>query len=242
MINNVINTSDILIFGHRGIPTLATENSLDSFRKILDNNIQGVEFDVHLTADGQLVVIHNFNTVKMTGESYEIADTDYSILSSLTIDGGEKIPLLSEVFDLLGNKVFYDIEVKSNGKNRKELTNKLVELLEKTEVQSNCIISSFDPLLLKEINKHNTGIPVSLIYCKSDELPFFLRYGLGIFLTKIDIIKPHFTQLKGFWFFLYTKIMNKKCYTWTVNSIEDFNYAVSRRCKGICSDKPHLLI
>lgn len=234
---------DVIIFGHRGIPTISTENSLDSFKKILDYDVKGVELDVHMTADGKLVVIHDFNTLKMTGVNHNIIDTKYSVIEDLVIGESEKIPLLSEVFDLLKDRVFYDIEVKSNGstKNRKAIVKKLYEMIERYHLTNHCIISSFDPVLLKVFNGLKTGIPTAYIYCSDKEVPFILRYGLGTFITQAPIIKPHHKQLKGLIFFILTKILKKTCYTWTINSLEDFHYVISRGCRGVCSDNPHLL-
>lgn len=229
------------IFGHRGIPVLAAENTLSSFQMVLDYNIKGVELDVHLTRDGELVVIHDFNTKKMTGIDHEVSDTDYPTLKNLVIRDNERIPLLSEVFTLMGTTVFYDLEIKSRGKNRRELVDKLLHLIMEHGISDSCIVSSFDPFLIKEFNRLKSGIPTSVIYCNSKEEPYILRHGLGVLFTHVDIIKPHHTQLKGFLYFLFTKVMGKKCYTWTVNSREDYEMAIKRGCSGVCSDNPHLL-
>ncbi|MBN2617498.1 MAG: glycerophosphodiester phosphodiesterase [Spirochaetales bacterium] len=229
------------IFGHRGIPSLATENSLNSFEKILEYKVEGVEFDVHLTKDEELVVIHDFNTLKMSGEDYEISETNYETINSLIIGDNEKIPLLSQVFDLLSDKVFYDIEVKSRGKNRSQLCKKLLELIKKYNLEKNCMISSFDPLIIKEFNKLNSGILTAVIYCNDKDVPFILRHGLGALITKVDIIKPHYSQLKGFMFFILTKVFRKKCFVWTVNRQEDLDIAKKRGCFGVCSDNPQTL-
>jgi len=227
-----------LIFGHRGIPSLATENSLSGFKKILENSVKAVELDVHLTLDNQLVVIHDFNTERLSGIDCVVSDTEYSRIKELTIGADDKIPLLSEVFDLLGSRVFYDIEVKSLGKNRKELTGKLLDLIKKYKLDSCCIVSSFDPLLIKEFNRLKSGIKTGVIYSRHKDVPFFLREGLGVFFTHVDIIKPHYKQLKGPLFFLFTKILKKECYTWTVNDKETFEYVINRGCSGICSNNP----
>ena len=65
-----------------------------------------------------------------------------------------------------------------------------------------------------------------------------LRHGFGAFMTKVDIIKPHYSQLKGFMFFVLTKILQKKCLVWTVNKKEDYDTAIKKGCIGICSDNP----
>lgn len=228
------------VFGHRGIPSIATENSINSFKKILEYNVEGVEFDVHLTKDNELVVIHDFNTKKMSGLNLVISETNYSVLYKLNIGDNEKIPLLSEVFCILKDNVFYDIEVKSRGGNRALLCKKLLLMIEEYGLKDRCLVSSFDPKLIKEFNKLNSGVKVAIIYCKDKELPFILRHGLGAFYTRVDIIKPHYTQLKGFLFFIFTKILRKECLTWTVNKIQDYEFAIKKGCIGVCSDNPQL--
>lgn len=232
----------LIVFGHRGVPSLATENSINSFKMILKENIPAVELDVNLTKDKKLIVLHDFNTFRMTGISHEITETNYNTISSLSIGNGEKIPLLSEVFDILTNSVFYDIEIKSKGKNRKTVVKELYKIIKTYNLTNNCMISSFDPFILKEFNKLKSGIPIAIIYIKNKDVPLILRRGLGLFVTHIDIIKPHYKQLKGPLFYLYTKILKKKCFTWTVNSKEDFDYIKSRGCSGICSNLPQNFI
>lgn len=227
-----------IIFGHRGVPSLAPENSLKSFELIRANKIEGVELDVHLSSDNRLVVIHDFNTLKLTGEDYEISETTYSILKDLDIGEGEKIPLLSEVFKTLGKEVIYDIEIKSRGKNRKQLAEKLLEIIQEYKLNDYCIVTSFDPFIIKRFNRLKSGIPTGIIYSKDKSVPLLLRHGLGQLVTRCNIIKPNHTQLKGTLFFLYTKILKKECYTWTVNSIEDYEKSIKAGCTGICTNFP----
>lgn len=230
-----------IIFGHRGIPSLAPENSLKSFKLILNHKIPGVELDIHLTKDKKLVVIHDFNTQRMTGYNYEVSETEYSILEQLNLGEDQKIPLLEEVFTLLGKKVLYDLEIKSQRKNRKTIVAEVLKLIDKFNFREYVMVSSFDPLILKEFNRLKSGIDTGIIYMNKKNIPFIARFGFGLFITKCTVIKPNFEQLKGFLYFFYRKILKKKCYTWTINTKEDMEYAYKRGCKGICSNVPQKL-
>lgn len=237
-----------IIFGHRGVPTKAPENSLKGFSLLLKYNIPGVELDIHLTKDNKLVVVHDFNTERMTGKRYEISDTTYSKLSSLDIGEGEKIPLLKEVFELLGNNVIYDLEIKSRGNKRKLLVKKIIELIQECKVEKNVFISSFDPIILRIFNKeqkalhNNLDIKTGIIYSKDKDVPFILRSGIGVFITKNSIIKPKYNQLTGLLYYIYTNILKKKCYTWTVNTKNDYYTAIKRGATGICTNIPEELL
>lgn len=226
------------VFGHRGVPSLATENSISSFKMILEKNIEAVELDVHITKDEKLLVMHDFNTLRMSGIEHVITETNYDTLKALTIGDEEKIPLLNEVFDILTDKVFYDIEIKSKSTNNVKLVKELYRVITDYKLKENCMVSSFNPFVLKEFNKLKSGIQTGLIYSNDAEVPFILRNGLGLCITHIDIMKPHYKQLKGPLFYIYTKILKKKCFTWTINSKEDLDYAKSRGCLGVCSNNP----
>lgn len=227
-----------IIFGHRGIPSLATENSLKSFNLILDYNIEGVELDIHLTKDGQLVVIHDFNTLEMTGVNKVVSNSNFDDLSRLNIDKEQKIPLLRDVFSLLNSRVIYDLEIKSDGKNRKQLTLSLLNLIKEFKLEKNCLISSFNPLIIRSFNSLKSGIPTALIYVNDKSYPLLLRHGFGLLLCSCKVIKPHYKQLQGPLFFIYTKILKKICYTWTVDTTKEFNIAKKAGSKGVCTNYP----
>lgn len=117
------------IIAHRGFyNSLIPENSMSSFKKCLYQNIP-IELDVHLTKDKKVVVFHDFNLKKMTGLDREIEDLTYDEIKTLKLKGTkETIPLLSEVLDLIHNKVTIIIELKN--KKIGPLENALIKLLD----------------------------------------------------------------------------------------------------------------
>lgn len=103
---------------HRGESMDAPENSIAAFRLSLERRTDGMECDVHLTADGQVVVAHDEHTGRMGDRLLEISENTLEELRKVNISGAceqypdEHIPLLSEVLPLLGEgRVFY-IELK----------------------------------------------------------------------------------------------------------------------------------
>lgn len=114
--NPLLTFADRLVIGHRGAPTLAPENTLESFRIAVDRGADAVELDVHLSADGVPVVIHDPRLDRTTGRSgqvaaltvEELADADAG--ATFTPDGGctypwrgrgVRIPTLAEVLQTL---------------------------------------------------------------------------------------------------------------------------------------------
>ena len=106
---------------HRGESVDAPENSLAAFKLSLERNTDGMECDVHLTADGQVVVCHDGNTLRTGSKFLPVEGSTYAELQQIHISGAlediypdEKIPLLSETFQYLGKNREYYIELKGS--------------------------------------------------------------------------------------------------------------------------------
>ena len=56
---SLLNTNNLFIYGHRGVPSHAPENTLYSFQKAFELNVNGIELDVQITKDNILVVHHD---------------------------------------------------------------------------------------------------------------------------------------------------------------------------------------
>ncbi len=94
---------DFTIIGHRGAAGLVPENTLPGFQRALELGCPMIELDVHRVADAeaQLLVLHDAELDRTTSGSGEIADHTLAELRRLDAGGGERIPLLEEVAELL---------------------------------------------------------------------------------------------------------------------------------------------
>ena len=231
-----------LLFGHRGCPQLAPENNLSSFKKILEYKVPGVELDVQICRSGEIVVYHDNNMKRTTGFDGNIIDYDLTHIRSL--DNGsffspenanEKIPLLEEVLNLLGDKVYYDIEIKADTIQNNGLEKKVYQMILDYKLEKRVLISSFNPIALKRFKKLTKEIPLSLIYSESKGVPSYLRKGEGRYLVKTTGIKPDYKILNE-WHF---QKLNKKydVMTWTVDEEEDFKRFKEMGVSGICSNR-----
>jgi glycerophosphoryl diester phosphodiesterase len=106
---------------HRGESHDAPENTLAAFKLSLERNTDGMECDVHLTADGKVAVAHDNSTWRMGSRAVLVESSSYAELQEINVSSGfektypgEKIPLLSETFRYLGAKREYYIELKGS--------------------------------------------------------------------------------------------------------------------------------
>lgn len=108
-----------LVIAHRGYAAVAPENTLAAFRLGWESGADGVECDVHLTADGQVVCIHDDDTKRVSEKNRVVATTAWDDLRGLDVGGwkgkkwaGEPIPLLEEAMQVSPSSLIWVVEIK----------------------------------------------------------------------------------------------------------------------------------
>ncbi|OGB84435.1 hypothetical protein A3F66_03185 [candidate division TM6 bacterium RIFCSPHIGHO2_12_FULL_32_22] len=152
---------------HRGASGTNPENTLISFKNAL-NCADMIEFDVHLTKDGHLIIFHDDTLERVTASNGKISDKTLAELKSLAVLGKEKIPTLAEALVAIDRKLPVDIELK--GKNTaKKVADTLKEFLKKGWNYSDFLISSFDHEQVYEFNRYLPEVKTAFLYWQ--ELP-----------------------------------------------------------------------
>jgi len=110
----------LLLGGHRGNPDEFPENTMASFRSAIDLGVDVIECDVHLTADGQPVVIHDHLLDRTTSGRGLVRDLTLAEIKRLDAGSwkspafsGERVPTLSELLELARGRVGVAIEIKN---------------------------------------------------------------------------------------------------------------------------------
>ncbi|MBJ7597398.1 MAG: glycerophosphodiester phosphodiesterase [Candidatus Nephthysia bennettiae] len=89
-----------LVGGHRGNPAEQPENTLASFRSAIELGVDMIECDVHLSSDGELVVIHDHTLDRTTNGTGLVWQHTLAELRELDAGAGERLPILAEVCEL----------------------------------------------------------------------------------------------------------------------------------------------
>jgi glycerophosphoryl diester phosphodiesterase len=195
----------IIKIGHRGAKGYLPENTISSFKKALELNVDQIELDVHLCKSGEIIVMHDFTLNRTTNGKGYVKNKNIDEIKQLNAGLGEKIPLLEEVLDLVNKKVKVNIELK--GKNTAIFVSKIIEkYVKKGWNYNHFIVSSFDHYQLKIIHKLNSKIKIGLLYnlfpINSIKLAKKLNaYSINVdyrFVTKYFINKAHLNGLKVF--------------------------------------------
>lgn len=145
---------ETVYIAHRGLyrnGSEAPENTLPAFQKAVRAGL-GIELDVQLTKDKQLVVFHDYDLKRMTGVDLKIKDCMYADLKHYTLlDSGQTIPLLKEVLQLINGAVPLIIELKVKW-DYKETCQRLAKMLQ--TYRGDYCIESFSPLAVRWYKKH----------------------------------------------------------------------------------------
>ena len=139
---------------HRGLHTRdksVPENSLSAFRSAVENGY-GVELDVQLSKDGQVVVFHDDTLSRVCGVDARVDELTLDELRELRLCGtDETIPLFSEVLDIIGGRTPIICELKT-GRNNRQLCKKTCSLIK--AYGGTVCIESFDPTIVAWFRRH----------------------------------------------------------------------------------------
>lgn len=159
-----------LVFGHRGASKHAPENTLGAFRLAMETGADGVEMDLQLSRDGQVVVMHDGRVDRTTNGSGRLSDLTLEEIRRL--DAGswfgpafsaEKVPALEGVFQKLGNKPIYDLEIKNFRTPNNGLERKVIDLIRRFGLESRVMLSSFNPQSIRIFRRELPEAPAMLL-------------------------------------------------------------------------------
>jgi len=108
----------MLIYAHRGTSAIDPENTLRAFRHALAISVDGIELDVHATADGIPVVIHDRDVERTTDGTGYVDEMPLARMETFDAGDGEHVPTLAAVLALIGDAAQLDIEIKGVGVER----------------------------------------------------------------------------------------------------------------------------
>lgn len=231
---NSCSNHNTLSIGHRGAKGYVAENTFESISKAIELNVDGIEIDVFKCASGQLVLFHDEDLKRLTGESGLIESLTIKELEQFLVLGKYKIPTLEDVLKKIKEPIFVNIELK--GSNTAETTSKIIKYFVKNTSWDleNFIVSSFSWLELEQLRLIDKNIPIGVLVGRSVSINEAIEFA-----KKIDAkaIHPNYALLNDITF---KKIKNNgfKIYTWTVNDIDDINLMKKLKVDGIISDFP----
>ncbi len=227
---------DVDVMAHRGASNAAPENTLAAIHKAIEDGADWVEIDVQETADGEVVVVHDSDFMKVANNSVKIWDADYADLADIDIGSwfdpvfvNERVPKLSEVLQLCKDKVGVNIELKYYGHDQ-QLEQRVIDIVEAENMADQIMIMSLK----------SDGV------AKTKALRPDWKCGLlmSVHVGKLQNIKADFLAVNSSFatrnFVKRAHNAGKEVFVWTVNDSADMSRMMNRKVDGILTDRPEL--
>ncbi|MBX2842123.1 MAG: hypothetical protein KTR26_10140 [Flammeovirgaceae bacterium] len=250
-----LKNKKITIIAHRGASGHAPENTLAAFTTALDMQSDVIELDIHLSKDGEVVVIHDESVERTTNGFGLVKDLTLSELKGLDAGEwfgsdykGENIPTLKESLELIKGsaKVLIEIKTGRDGFIYTNIEKKTIEIVNNLEALDWCVIQSFEPYYLQTARKYNKEIEIQrLLFSDYSPFPFFsdTEFKAGDFVeyeVGYTAINPYFMSLtagkvntlheRGF-----------KTNPYTVNKEDEMKKLIAMGVDGIITNYPDVL-
>ncbi len=234
------------IFAHRGARRAAPENTMPAFQKALEMGVDGIELDVHLSADGDLVVIHDFTVDKTTSGHGRVETFTTAQLAALDAGShfspdfaGIGVPTLAQVLDLIGDRCIVNIEIKSEDPEGGNQVAPVAAVIRDRNLYDQVIVSSFNPISLIAMRHTDPRIALGLLYYRP--LPAYLRKAWMTAIIAPQAIHPEYRLIDAETL-AWGRAHGCNVNTWTVNEVEDARHLAALGVDVLMSDVPDALI
>jgi len=244
---NFLNHERVLNIAHRGASTAAPPNTLAAFEKAVELGADGIEFDVHLSADGVPVVIHDSTVDGTTDGSGRVARMTLAQLKRLDAGAsfdptfaGERIPTLEEVLETMGNRLLLNIELKTVSSRDNGLERAVIAQIKRCGLDDDnrVLLSSFNPLSLRRAKKIAPHIPTGLLY--APYLPPPLRSAWLAFLAPHEARHPEHTMVNAR-YMAWARQRGYRVNTWTVDDPDEMRRLIGLGVDSIITNVPDVL-
>jgi glycerophosphoryl diester phosphodiesterase len=207
------------------------ENTIEAFRLAFEEGLDGIETDVQRTADGHLILFHDF----------ELADKRIDGLSLHEVQLHDpEIPELEQLFDLARAYpgTLLNLELKADRLMTRGLEQAAVKAIRASGLASRIIISSFHPASLCKVRLLAPELRTGLLY--SPDMSWALRSGWLAGVLHVDALHPHESQVTKS-LLARAKQRGLAINTWTVNEPMRIKLLWSLKVDAIIGDDPTVL-
>lgn len=233
-----------LIYGHRGARGEAPENTLPSFHQALAAGVTRVELDLHLSADRQLMVIHDPTLRRTTGLRGKVSQHSAAELMRLDArrDGPHwpepcPLPSLEQLFQACPQFEHYQLEVKSGSSGQSRIVlDAISELVDRFGLQDKVVVTSSSRTLLKTARRDGYALPTGLVeeYGLIDPLKSVARYGCRYLILNWKLCNPARVRR--------AQAMGLHVSVWTVNDPGMMRRLADMGVDSLITDFPHLAV
>ncbi|MDU9005663.1 glycerophosphodiester phosphodiesterase [Sedimentitalea todarodis] len=236
LLDEISTEDDVEIIAHRGAAGSRPENTLASMEKALEEGADWVEIDVQETADGQVVVIHDSDYMKLSGVNLKIWDATLEELADIDIGGwfdpayaDQRTPLLRDVLELAKGRSKVLIELKYYGHDE-DLENRVIGVVKETGMVGEIATMSLKYPAVKKMLKLEPDWRTGVLAATA------VGNMAGLDGDFVALSMSRATP----WLTNSIQEAGKDLYVWTVNDPLEMSKMISMGANGLITDEPAL--
>lgn len=228
-------------YAHRGFSGKYPENTMLAFKKAIELGCDGIELDVQLSKDGEVMIMHDEKLERTTNGKGYLKDYTSSELkkfnaSALFENLNETIPTLREYFQLVKDtSLITIIELKTTFFEYIGIEEKVNDLIKEFKLQNKVILSSFNHLSMQRMKKLNPQLPCALL-----ESSWLIKPGKYVQEAQMEYLHSHYSSIS-----LSTlqeiHSHNVGVNVWTVNEKQELEDMLNLGVEGIITNFPDVL-
>ncbi|MDQ3286695.1 MAG: glycerophosphoryl diester phosphodiesterase membrane domain-containing protein [Pseudomonadota bacterium] len=231
---------EVTITAHRGASAQAPENTLAAFQAAIDAGADAIEFDVRLSADGAVVVFHDSDFLRVSGDPRPVAETRLSTMRDIDIGSwfdpafsGERIATLAEALAFIDRRTLALVELKPDAHNADALLMATLREIERGGYQGAVMLASLSPDLVRAARAAAPHARLALF--ANEALPGMARRTdfdmLGLNHLRLDTAAVADARRRGY-----------RLQVWTVNDPERMARYMDLGVDDISTDRPAVAV
>jgi len=222
------------VIAHRGSSAAAPENTLAAFRLAIEQGADAVELDVQESADGEVLVVHDSDLMKVAGDARKIWEATAAELRAIDIGShagpqfaAERVPTLAEALAVCKGRAQVIVELKSYGHDQ-ELEEKVAAIVEAAGMEADCSYMSLDHYMVGAMKRLRPKWRVGVLASKA--LGDLTSLDADFLAVEARMATPRFVRR--------AHRAGQDVYVWTVNDPAWMLTAMSRGVDGLITDRP----
>jgi glycerophosphoryl diester phosphodiesterase len=226
----------VLVIAHRGSSATAPENTLAAFRLAVEQDADFIEFDVQESADGEVIVMHDSDLMKVGGSPLKVWEANAAQLRTVDIGSrtaprfsSERVPTLAETLAVSkgGSRVI--VELKSYGHDQR-LEEKVVAIVEAAGMVDDSIFMSLDHDMVRKIKQLRPSWRAGVLVAKA--IGDLTSLGGDFLAVEVRVATRAFVR--------QAHRAGQEVYVWTVNDPAAMLAAMSNGVDGLITDAPDI--
>jgi len=236
LVNGIQTRDDVAVIAHRGAAGKAPENTLASIRQAMKDGADWIEIDVQETMDGEVVVIHDSDFMKLAGKDLKVWNSTLKELQEIDVGSwfgpefsAERVPTLARVLEEVRGQSRVLIELKYYGHDR-QLEQRVVDIVEKAGMVNDVAVMSLEFSGIKKFQALRPDWVVGLL--SSTAIGKLSDLDVDFLAINMGLATPEFIRR--------THKADMQLFVWTVNDQVSMSRMMSLGVDGIITDEPEL--